>query len=373
MKIAVNTRLLRKNKMDGIGWFTYNTLKYIVQKNPQIEFHFLFDSEIDESFIFGENVHSHVLFPPAKHALLNIIWFEWSVKRFLNKEKPDLFFSPDGILCLGWKGKQFGVIHDINFLHKPKDLKFSNRKYYNYFFPKYAKKAAGIATVSAYSKQDICSSYTIDENKVDVVYCGVNSFYHPVDAATVELTRRQFADGQPYFVFVGTLSPRKNVLGLMKAFDLYKKESGDKMKLLIVGWSMYKTDELVELKQQLQFGSDIIFTGRLGDDELNNVLASALCLVFVPFFEGFGIPVIEAMQCNVPVIASNVTSVPEVTGDAAILVDPENTTEIKDAMIRVVNDHELRLSLIEKGKQRKALFTWEKTAELLWQSISRIL
>lgn len=373
MKIAVNTRLLRKNRMDGIGWFTYNTLRFIVQKKPEIEFHFLFDTTVDESFLFAANVKAHLLSPPAKHALLNIVWFEWSVKRFLEKEKPDLFLSPDGILCLGWKGKQFEVIHDINFLHKPKDLKFSNRKYYNFFFPKFAERAARIATVSAYSKQDICTSYRVAEEKVDVVYCGVNSFYHPVDARIMAATQTKYAGGYSYFVFIGTLSPRKNVLGLMKAFELYKKQSGLTTRLLIVGGSMYKTNELHDFQQQMQFGKDIVFTGRLGDEDLNSVLASALCLVFVPFFEGFGIPVIEAMQCDVPVIASNVTSVPEIAGNAAILVDPFNTEEIKDAMIRVAEDESLRSSLILKGRIRKEQFSWEKTADLLWSSISKCL
>src|ERR687889_157102 len=109
MKIVVNTRLLRKNEMDGIGWFTYNTLEYIVKQNPGIEFHFLFDSGIDKDFLFSSNVTGHNLFPPAKHALLNLIWFEWSVKRLLDKLNPDLFLSPDGLLCLGWNGKQYGV------------------------------------------------------------------------------------------------------------------------------------------------------------------------------------------------------------------------------------------------------------------------
>src|ERR1044071_1414052 len=113
MKIAVNTRLLRKNQMDGIGWFTFNTLQYIVKQNPHIEFHFLFDSGIENEFIFAGNIVPHNLFPPAKHALLNIVWFEWSVKRLLDKIQPDLFLSPDGILCLRWPGRQYGVIHDI--------------------------------------------------------------------------------------------------------------------------------------------------------------------------------------------------------------------------------------------------------------------
>ncbi|RXK62226.1 glycosyltransferase family 1 protein [Lacibacter luteus] len=373
MKIAVNTRLLRKNRMDGIGWFTFNTLRYIVQKNPQIEFHFLFDSMPDHSFIFGPNVTVHVLFPPAKHAVLNVLWFEWSAKRLLNKIKPDLFVSPDGILSLGYKGKQFAVIHDINFFHNPADLKFSNRNYYNYFFPKFAKRAVQIATVSEYSKQDICINYHISPEKIDVVYCGINSFYKPIDTTLIRNTRNKYSKGEPYFIFIGTLSPRKNIQRLMEAFDLFKQETGTTSKLLIVGGSMYKTDELFATQQALRSGSDIVFTGRLGDEELNLVLASALALAFVPLFEGFGIPVIEAMRCSVPVIASNVTSVPEVAGDAALIVDPTNTVAIKDAMKQLAANESLRQQLIQRGVERSKQFTWEKTAELLWQSINKCL
>ena len=119
MKIAVNTRLLRKNGMDGIGWFAYNTLKHIVNKNSETEFHFFFDSTIENEFLFGTNVIPHKLFPPAKHSALNIVWSEFSVRNKLKKIKPDIYFSPDGMLCLGWDGPQYGVIHDINFMHHP--------------------------------------------------------------------------------------------------------------------------------------------------------------------------------------------------------------------------------------------------------------
>ena len=177
MKILVNTRLLRKNEMDGIGWFTYNTLKEITVNHPEIEFHFLFDSGIEDEFLFSRNIIPHNLFPPAKHALLNTIWFEWSAKNLLNKLKPDLFFSPDGILCLGWDGKQYGVIHDINYEHRPKDLKLSNRIYYKYFIPRSAKKACRLSTVSEYSKNDIVNTYKINADKIDVIHLGINEFF----------------------------------------------------------------------------------------------------------------------------------------------------------------------------------------------------
>jgi glycosyltransferase involved in cell wall biosynthesis len=239
--------------------------------------------------------------------------------------------------------------------------------------PKFAKKAARLATVSEYSKQDIHKHFHVENEKIDVVFCGVNSFYHPVTNEIATETRKKYSNAKAYFVFVGTLSPRKNILGLMKAFEAFKSETGSDMQLLIVGHSMFRTNELFDFKNTISSGNDIVFTGRLEDEELNKVLASSMALVFVPFFEGFGIPAIEAMQCEVPVIASNVTSVPEVVGDAALLVNPENINEIKTAMIRIAVNEDLRNELIRKGKIRKENFTWEKTASLLWDGISKCL
>jgi glycosyltransferase involved in cell wall biosynthesis len=373
IKIAVNTRLLRSGQMDGIGWFAFNTLQYIVKNNPSVEFHFFFDSGIDKEFLFGKNIVPHNLFPPAKHALLNIAWSEISVKRKLRSLQPDLYFSPDGMLCLGWSGKQHGVIHDINFVHNPQDLKFSNRKYYNYYFPKFAKKADRLATVSEYSKADIQHSFDIPETKIDVVYCGINSFYQPLGKEAIEQARAIYAGGEPYFLFVGTISPRKNILGLMKAFEAYKTATGLATKLLIAGGGMYKTKELHDYYKGMKWNKDVVFTGRLENSELARIMASALALVFVPFFEGFGIPLVEAMQCDIPVIASNVTSVPEVTGDAALLVDPHDILQISDAMKKVATNENLRNEFILKGRVRKDFFSWKKTADLLWNSINKSL
>ncbi|WP_276482216.1 glycosyltransferase family 4 protein [Paraflavitalea pollutisoli] len=373
MKIAVNTRLLRAGQMDGIGWFTYNTLKYITQNNPGIEFHFLFDSGIDERFLFSPNIVPHNLFPPAKHAVLNVLWFEWSAKRFLNKLSPNLFLSPDGILSLGWKGAQYGIVHDINFHHIPQDLKWSNRTYYNYFFPKYVERANRIATVSSYSKEDIVKTYGTDPGKIDVVYCGINDFFAPVPPAEQQAIKAQYAGGADYFVFVGTLHPRKNIIRLMQAFDLFKQRTGAPVKLVLAGKEMYKTGEMHECKEQLASKQDIVFTGRLPDNDLKKLLGASLALTFVPYFEGFGIPPLEAMQCDVPVIAANATSIPEVVGDAALLVDPYQVADIATAMEQLWEQPALRAQLIAKGQQQKNVFSWERTARLLWEGIGKVL
>ena len=373
MKIVVNTRLLRKNDMDGIGWFTYNTLQYIVKQNPDLEFHFLFDSGIDQEFIFAENIIPHNLFPPAKHALLNLIWFEVSARRMLHKINPDIFISPDGILCLGWQGRQYSVMHDINYFHNPKDFKWSNRKYYNYFFPKFAKKACRIATVSEFSKDDIVEQYKIHPDKIDVVYNGVNNFFEPVSEEKKIKVKAELTGGEDYFIFIGTLHPRKNILRLLDAFELFKKETRTAVKIIIAGKSLYRVDEIFQKHAEMMHKEDVIFTGRIPDNKINSILGAALALTFVPTFEGFGIPIIEAIQCEVPVICSNVTSMPEIAGDAALLVNPNNVEEIKSAMIMLYQSPSLQMELVRKGNLRKKIFSWQRTASLLWESVTKCL
>ena len=373
MKIVVNTRLIHKDHLDGIGWFSYSSLKKIVKDHPEVDFYFIYNYKSDFDLFPEKNVHPVYFFPPARHAFLNIIWFEWHLKRLLNKIKPDLFLSPDGNLCLGWKGKQLAVIHDLNFHHQPKGLGFFDRHYYNFFYPKYAEAATRIATVSNYSKKDIEDAYSVSPDRIDVVYNGINDFYAPIPQAQQLDVRDQFTQGKPYFVFIGSLTPRKNIQGLMRAYDIYRKKYPSDVQLIIIGGGLYQAKEIQQLKNELEFGNQIQFIGRLSGELLNEVLSSAIALVFVPFFEGFGIPLIEAMQCGTPVIASNTSCVPEIAGEAALYVDPHNADQIADAMNLIHQDAALSESLIQKGFVRKNTYSWEKTAALLWESMMKAI
>lgn len=310
-----------------------------------------------------------VLWPPARHPFLFYYWMQFSVKPFLNRFQPDLFLSPDGFLSLGANCKQLPVIHDINFLHYPQDLPFWVRNYYNRFFPKFAKEATRIATVSEFSKKDISESYGIDAAKIDVVYNGINDGFAPVDEGTKKKTREKYAKGCAYFLFVGSLSPRKNIGRLIKAFAKFKEETKSNMKLMLAGAIFWGEDELIRLMKQLKIEDEIIFTGRVPDAALHEIAASAFAFTYVPYFEGFGIPLVEAMQCGVPIISAKVTSLPEVAGEAALYVDPFDENAIKNAMVLLYKDSTLRDQLVQKGNAQKTKFSWDKTASLLWESI----
>lgn len=371
MKIVVNTRLLIKDKLEGIGWFTYETLKRITRDHPEHHFIFAFDRDFDKEFIFSDNITPIVLSPQARHPILFYIWFEYSITGILKDLNPDLFLSPDGYLSLSTKVNSLAVIHDLNFSHYPMDLPFPVRKYYNYFFPKFAHKATRIATVSEYSKNDIISTYGINEDKIDVVYNGANEVYRPISEIEKQETKKHYAQSSDYFLFIGSLQPRKNISRLFIAFDEFKKTFSCNIKLLIVGEKYYWTKDMSDTFQQMQFKEDVIFTGRFSPEKLKFIIASALAMTYIPYFEGFGIPILEAMYCETPVITSNVTSMPELSADAALLVNPFSVDSIKEGMLKMAKDAPLRNSLIESGKKRRADFSWDKTASKLWNSIEK--
>jgi glycosyltransferase involved in cell wall biosynthesis len=268
---------------------------------------------------------------------------------------------------------QLAVIHDINFVHRPGDLPWLKAKYYNRYFPKFARIAKRIATVSFYSKEDITRSLKVDYDKIDVVYDGINQIFEPVSEEEKVIIRERYTDGTDYFLFVGALHPRKNICGLLKAFDAFKSIDKNNTKLVIVGGEMHKTGDIFETYENLRSKDDVIFTGRVSTADLHDIFGAAMALVFVPFFEGFGIPIVEAMSAGVPVICSNTTSIPEVGGNAVLYADPIKIDQITVAMERLANDEELRKELIQKGFIQKNKFSWDETARLLWMSVEKTL
>lgn len=372
MRIAVNTRLLIPGKLEGLGWFTYETLKRITNAHPEHQFIFIFDRPYSNEFIFSDNITPVVAFPPSRHPVLWYLFFDWSVTRVLKKYKADIFLSPDGWLSLRTKVPSMPVIHDLNFFQNPEWITPVTRMYFNYFFPRFARKAARIGTVSEFSKNDISTRFQINTDKIDVLYNGSNEKYGPINEQVKEETRLKYTDGKPYFLFLGLIHPRKNLDNIILAYNRFRESGFEHIKLLVVGSDKYQAESTRLLYQSSKFKEDIIFAGRLPDSELNNIVGSALAMVYASLFEGFGIPILEAMRCRIPVITSNTSSMPEVAGEAALLVDPHSPGSISKAMISLAKDENLRYDLIEKGTVQMTKFSWDRTANLLWQSIEKL-
>lgn len=372
MRIAVNTRLLLPDKLEGIGWFTHEALQRIVRAHPEHTFIFLFDRPFDRRFIYAPNVQGVVVPPPTRHPLLYRIWFQSMVPRALRAHRADVFVSPDGFLSTRIGLPQLAVIHDLNFEHHPTDLPKSYSRYYRTWFPRFARKAARIVTVSEYSKQDIINTYGIAKDRIDVVHNGVSDVFVPLDDAAKRSARERFTGGMPYFVSVGALHRRKNMANALAAFDRVA-DADATVRLLIVGARMFTDERMVRALGSMRHRDRVVFAGRLGQDDLRLALGGATALVYPSYFEGFGIPVAEAMRCGVPVVAANATSLPEVAGDAAVYCDPHDVKDIARAMRTVLNDAELCRNLIVAGIERAQRYTWQRTAEGLWASIERMI
>ncbi len=367
-KIAINTRVLIPDKLDGIGWFTYQVVKRWVEKNPDIQFYFLFDRPYDSSFIFGKNVTPVVVWPPARHPLLWYIWFEWMIPRVLNKIKPDIFISLDTYTSVRWKGRKITGIHDIAFALFDGQVDQLTEKFFRHYTPKYISTSEKIITVSNSTKNDLLNFYHCPEDKIVVSTNAAAEFYQPLKEEEIKKFKRENTQGCDYFIFVGSIHPRKNVLNLLKAFERYKKQYNNQVKLVLIG-RIWKYEDVTNYLRQMSSKSDVIQIPHSPPEIIAKWVGSAIALVMVSIYEGFGVPIVESMACGVPVICSNISSMPEVAGNAAILVSPHNIEEIAEAMHSMESNHNLRETLSKNALIQAAKYDWDTAAEVIWEAI----
>ena len=363
MVIAINCRHLTPNKLEGFGTYTYELVTRWIKEHNEVNFVLIFDREPTVVIPELPNVKKVVIGPPTRHPLLYWIWFEWSIPRILKRYKATLFFSPDGYNSLRSRVPSVITVHDLNFEHNPADLPKVLGWYLRKFVPKFVEKATRVLTVSAYSKQDITKCYRCASEKISTVYNGANEIYQPLSEDVKITTRKRISNNRPYFLFVGSLHPRKNVQRLITAYQGINNPSVD---LVIVGSAMWR-DHQISVDPN---GADRIhFLGYLAQKELAEVMGSALALTYVPYFEGFGIPLVEAMRCGIPILAANTTCLPEIAGNAAIYCDPFNVQEIQTGLEQLIENDTLRIQLSENSINRATEFSWDQAAKQSWEVI----
>lgn len=361
MRILVNTRFLLPDKLEGIGLHSYEILKRIVRDHPEDHFIFCFDRSYSKDHMFGPNVTPVILRPPARHPVLFYWWFERMIPQAFKRHQADLFYSPDGFLSLSKTvRKSLLVIHDLAYLHYPDQIKWSERQYYRHFMPKFIARADHIVTVSKTTQHDLITHFPNSRSKTSVVYNGVRDFtdFDSVADNSLDETR--------YFIALGAIHPRKNITNLLLAFDQFKMKTDNNIKLKLVGRMAWKVHEIQATLQQMKHQEDVHLTGYVDDHALLNLMRGSLGLVYVSLFEGFGLPIVEAMKLGVPVITSDRSSMKEVAGGAALLVDPMAPVTIADAMARLSQNKDLAEKLQEQGYKRSKAFSWDKSAREIY-------
>jgi glycosyltransferase involved in cell wall biosynthesis len=369
MRIAVNTRFLITGQLDGYGYFIQETLQRICRSHPEHEFIFIFDRPFDPAFIFAENITPVIAGPAARHPVLWYWWYNLKLPAVLRKYKADVLLSPDGFCSLYTRVPQCMVVHDLSFLHHPAFIRKSHLGFFKNYTARFLKKAKVVATVSQYSKKDILGQYDIAEEKLQVVYSAANPMFRPLDWDDREQVKATYTAGREYFLCVSSIHPRKNLHNLLKAFSLFKKRMQSNMQLVIVGRNAWMYESFIKSMATFKYRDDVILTGYLPKEEVARLTAAAYSVIYPSYFEGFGVPVLEALQSGVPVITSNTSSMPEVGGDAALYADPASHEAIAEQMMTIYRDETLRGKLINNAAAQAARFSWHKTAALLWQCV----
>lgn len=285
--------------------------------------------------------------------------------------KPDIFFMPNiNIGPVSRRCKKIITFHDLSYEIYPEHFSLKRRLWHRFVNPKkQAEEAYKIITVSESTKNDLIGLYGISPNKVKTIYSGVDDKFRPIFRGDVRLGRIK----QKYFLpdffilYFGAVEPRKNIIGLIKAFEKLKNKNKDRdtgsLKLVIAGIKGWLYNEIIETARESKYCRDIVFTGFIENFDKPYIYNLAKVFVYPSFYEGFGFPPLEAMACGVPTITSNTSSLPEIVGDGAIMVDPYNIDEITEAMDLCLTNENLRLELVKRGVAQAGNFLWEKAAK----------
>lgn len=276
----------------------------------------------------------------------------------LTNTKPDVLFVPAHTLPMVMPEKSVVTLHDLGFKHYPELYSQTDINYHNWAMGHSVKHAQHIIAISEFTKKDIMKYFIVDPTKITVIYEGF-------DQEVFKPLKNNQKSEKPYILFIGRLEDKKNIIGMISAYAILRKEKNINHQFVLAGSPGYGFEkiqkELDKLPENIR--KDIILPGYVSQEEYVKLLKSADILFFCTFFEGFGLPTLEAMACGVPVVASNRTSIPEICSKAALLINPEKPFDMAVALSKIINDNGIRKALISKGLVRASMFSWKKCAQ----------
>lgn len=381
MKIAFESQLFLKGKKTGIAWCADNIIKEIskMEENECVVNYFsLKYSETNLKEVERYQKYK-VKLNPCKwfnDILYKLIWAFIPIPYslfFNNKSDIVQFFNyavPPGV-----KGKKVTMIPDMVFYAYPETMKYKSRVWLKLVLKKSCSRSDAIITVSEFSKSEIIKYMHIPEEKISVMPDGVdfNLFHSNYKEDEILKVKRKYNISGKYFLYLGTLEPRKNIERIIESYYNILLMRDSLPKLVIAGGKGWMYDTIFDLVDKLKIKEKVIFTGYILQQEVPILMQGAMGFLFPSLYEGFGMPVVEAMACGTPVITSNSSSLVEVAGDAAILVNPYNIEEIINGMLQLIDNKNLVLDLIERGYNNAKKFTWENSAKILMQVYKKIL
>ncbi|MDP8922648.1 MAG: glycosyltransferase family 4 protein [Chloroflexota bacterium] len=366
------------NQTAGIGRFVRSLVEALVEvdaTNEYVLLHAAPNPGREPRVPIGTRVSRRGL--PISERWLNIIWHRARAPLAVDwlTGPVDIFHSPDFVLPPVHRARTILTVHDLAFLLYPECADAALRAYLENTVPDSARRADFIVADSDNTRRDVISLLGIDPERVAVVPGGVDPSFHPVDDPSRQRALRArlgLGADTPYILFVGVIEPRKNLVGLFEAFAILKSRRSLPHKLVVVGRKGWLWEETMERAATSPFRQDIVFPGFIPDGELATLYTAAETFVFPSHYEGFGLPVLEAMACGAPVVSSRASSLPEVVGDAGMQVDPGDPEGLAAALELLALNAELRADLRRRGLERAGQFTWTAAARSLLDVYERV-
>ena len=375
MKVGVDVRVLSTGSHSGIEEYTSDLLGELTKNNPETEFKLFSSSFKIPNFNYDWADQSNVSFAISK--MPSRLLFVSS--KFINWPKidkkiggVDVFLSPHFFSALSRDCRSISIFHDLAFLRYPEFFSIKQNFWHKFQInsKKRIEQSDHIIAVSQSTKNDLIDLLGVDPKNITVAYPGVNNSLRIAVSKEKKIkVRQKYNLSENFILFVGTLEPRKNVVGAIKAFELVKSEvNDDNLDLVLMGRKGWLSDEIFESINKSIFKKNIKWLGFVPDEDRSTIYQNSSIVLYPSFFEGFGFPPLEAMASGVPVVTSRVASIPEVVGGSAILVDPYSVEEIAKGVIRLIEDKNFADNLIKKGLKQSQKFDWKITAQKIYQT-----
>ena len=371
MNIGIDIRAAKWYRGTGIGTYTYQLINSI-NTLDKMNCYNLYGDTTSLDISFNSNFHIN----PLDNSAFNNFWENIKTPVNLNNSYVDIYHVPqNGIgLPLNTTIPLVITLHDTIPLHMPETVGDNYLNLFNTYMKTIVSKCAGIITVSEYSKSDISKDFNFPEDKIFVTHLASENIYKPIDKSVCnKVLKKHYFLPEKYILYVGGFSPRKNITGLILAYNKILRKLPDDIKLVIAGSKGKSFDIYKNLAEDLNITDKVLFPGFISMEHMPYLYSGAELLVYPSFYEGFGLPPIEAMACGTSVIASNLTSIPEILGDSALLCDPNNIDDIAMCILNILEDSTLKQNLIKKGFIRSSSFSWKDTAEKTIEAYRSIL
>jgi glycosyltransferase involved in cell wall biosynthesis len=403
MTIGIDTRVLARGTRTGVEDYTINLLSHLISLDKNIKYKLFYNGfrKFDLKYSWLKEKNVKIVKSRIPNRIFDLIL---RTVKFPKLDKilggVDVFLSPHFLITpLSKKAKRIMIFYDLSFLRFPNFFSWQKRLWHKFMLPqKQAQRAEMIIAISESTKQDLIDFYKISSDKIKVIYPGIDKKFVPIyDKEKLIQIKNKYFLPDNFILYFGTIEPRKNILGIIKAFEGIKKEKFgkildvnwqgfegvvrgqkdkifdfSKLKLVIAGAKGWIYDEVFEKAEKSEFKNDIIFTGFVSEEDKLYLYNLAKVFVYPSFFEGFGLPPLEAMACGVPTIVSNKSSLSEVVGSSAIMIDPKNPNEISWTAKEILENQELSEFLIKKGLRHTKKFNWDETAKQFLEMFSEV-